>query len=236
MAFPAPYPPVNPELAVVVSAFDEADRLPATLAALLEAFPQARIVVADDHSSDGTPDVARATEGVELVRAPRHLGKGGTNTLAIRHLLADADGAAPLVVLCDGDLGESARALPRLVQAIDDDEGDLAVETFARRVGGGFGFALGFSRWAIRRRAGIAPTAPISGQRALKPEVVQAVLPFAPGFGMETAMTIDAVRAGFRLVEVELPLEHRATGRTLDGFVHRFRQLLSFARVYVSRR
>jgi hypothetical protein len=62
------------------------------------------------------------------------------------------------------------------------------------------------------------------------------VLPFAPGFGMETAMSIDAVRAGFRLVEVELPLEHRATGRTLAGFVHRFRQLLSFARVYVSRR
>ena len=49
-------------------------------------------------------------------------------------------------------------------------------------------------------------------------------------------MTIDAVRAGFRLVEVELPLEHRATGRTVRGFLHRFRQLLSFARVYVSRR
>jgi hypothetical protein len=35
---------------------------------------------------------------------------------------------------------------------------------------------------------------------------------------------------------VELPLEHRATGRTVRGFVHRFRQLLSFARVYFSRR
>jgi hypothetical protein len=66
--------------------------------------------------------------------------------------------------------------------------------------------------------------------------VVPAVLPFAPGFGMETAMTIDAHRAGFRLVEVELALEHRATGRTAAGFLHRFRQLLSFARVYVSRR
>jgi hypothetical protein len=53
---------------------------------------------------------------------------------------------------------------------------------------------------------------------------------------METAMTIDAHRAGFRLVEVELPLEHRATGRTPAGFLHRLRQLISFARVYVSRR
>jgi hypothetical protein len=175
--------------------------------------------------------------GAELVRAPRHVGKGGANTLAVERLLGAAGGGdVPTLVLCDGDLGASARELPRLVEAIDHGDGDLAVAAFARRVGGGFGFALGFSRWAIRRRTGLSPGAPISGQRALRPELVPAVLPFAPGFGMETAMTIDAHRAGFRLVEVELPLEHRATGRTAAGFLHRFRQLLSFARVYVSRR
>jgi glycosyltransferase involved in cell wall biosynthesis len=223
---------VAQEIAIVVSAYNEADRLGDTLAALAEAFPGARVLVADDHSEDATPRVAAAA-GAEVVRAPRHVGKGGANTLAVRRL---EQGAMPTVVLCDGDLGASARELPRLVEALERGEGDLAVAAFARRVGGGFGFALGFSRWAIRRRTGIAPIAPISGQRALRPDVVQAVLPFAPGFGMETAMTIDAHRAGFRLVEVELPLEHRATGRTAAGFVHRFRQLLSFARVYFSRR
>jgi hypothetical protein len=49
-------------------------------------------------------------------------------------------------------------------------------------------------------------------------------------------MNIDAARAGFRIVEVQLDLGHRATGRTLRGFAHRFRQLVDFARVYVSRR
>jgi hypothetical protein len=53
---------------------------------------------------------------------------------------------------------------------------------------------------------------------------------------MEIGMTVDATRAGFRLVEVELELEHRATGRTAAGFVHRFRQILDFARVYAARR
>jgi glucosyl-3-phosphoglycerate synthase len=53
---------------------------------------------------------------------------------------------------------------------------------------------------------------------------------------METAMTIDAARAGIAVREVELDLEHRATGRDLAGFVHRARQLGSFVRVYVSRR
>jgi glycosyltransferase involved in cell wall biosynthesis len=224
---------VTPEIAVVVSAYNEEERLGDTIAALRDAFPGARLIVADDHSSDATPDVARAA-GAELVRAPRRLGKGGANTLAVRRLLEA--GETPTVVLCDGDLGASARDLPRLVEALERDEGDLAVASFARRLGGGFGAALGFSRWAIRRTTGLEPAAPISGQRALKPAVIPAVVPFARGFGMETAMTIDAHRAGFRLVEVELPLEHRATGRTLGGFVHRFRQLLSFARVYVSRR
>ena len=65
--------------------------------------------------------------------------------------------------------------------------------------------------------------------------MLQDVLPFADGFGMEIGMTIDAVRAGRRLVEVELDLHHRATGRTLAGFLHRGRQLLDFVRVYLAR-
>jgi len=99
-----------------------------------------------------------------------------------------------------------------------------------------FGVALGFARRVIRSLTGLEPAAPISGQRALRPEVARAVLPFARGFGMEIGMTVDAHRAGYRLVEVELDLEHRATGRTAGGFVHRARQLLAFARVYASRR
>jgi glycosyltransferase involved in cell wall biosynthesis len=225
-----------PEITVVVSAYNEADRLGETLDAVKSAFPGARIMVADDYSADATPQIVEAA-GLELVRPHKHLGKGGANSLAVMRLLSrGGPPELPVVVLCDGDLGASARELPRLVEALEADEGDLAVASFARRVGGGFGFAVGFSRWAIGRRTGHEPNAPISGQRALKPEVVRAVVPFAPGFGMETAMTIDALRAGFRLVEVELDLEHRATGRSLRGFLHRFRQLLSFFRVYVSRR
>lgn len=217
---------------MVVSAWNEADRIGDTLAALRDAFPGARVLVADDRSDDGTADAARAG-GAQVVSAPKRMGKGGATTLAAREAMAGNPG---ILVLCDGDLGRSARQLPRLVEAVERGEGDFAVAAFARRVGGGFGIALGFARWAIRRRAGIEPEAPISGQRALRAEVVDAVLPFAHGFGMETAMTIDATRAGFRLVEVELLLEHRATGKTAAGFLHRFRQLLDIMRVYAARR
>jgi glycosyltransferase involved in cell wall biosynthesis len=227
----APAPPV-----VIVTAYNEADRLPATLAALEATFPGVRVLVADDASDDATAAVA-AANGAEVVRAPRRQGKGGTATLAAQRLLPLATAAdPPVVLLCDGDLAGSAAALALLVEEVRAGRADLAVAAFARRVGGGFGWALGFARWAIRRRCGLVCDAPISGQRALRADVLPAVVPFAPRFGMEIGMTIDAVRAGHRVVEVELDLAHRATGRTLRGFLHRGRQLVDFVAVYASRR
>lgn len=228
-----------PDTVVIVTAHDEADRLPATLSALAAAFPGARILVADDGSTDGSAEVA-AAGGAEVVRSERNVGKGGAATLAAQRLLPLADGPAgqakPVILLCDGDLAASVQALQALVEEVRAGRADLAVAAFQKRVGGGFGWALGFARWAIRRRCGFEAQAPISGQRALRADVLPAVVPFAPRFGMEIGMTIDAVRAGFRVTEVELPLAHRATGRTLRGFLHRGRQLLDFAAVYRARR
>jgi glycosyltransferase involved in cell wall biosynthesis len=225
-----------PDPLVIVTAHDEADRIPATLGALAAAFPDARVLVADDGSTDGTAAVA-AAHGAEVVRSERNVGKGGAATLAAQRLLPLADEAEPpVVLLCDGDLAASAHELARLVEEVRAGRADLAVAGFARRVGGGFGIALGFARWAIRRRCGLVCEAPISGQRALRADVLRDVVPFAPRFGMEIGMTIDAVRAGHRVREVELPLAHRATGRTLRGFLHRGRQLLDFLAVYWARR
>lgn len=215
-----------------MAAHNEEERLGDTLAALRSAFPGARLIVADDASTDRTPDIARAA-GAALVRTPRRLGKGGANTLAAENAVSSDPDA---VLLCDGDLGASARALTKLVHVVESGEADVAIAKFARRVGGGFGLALRGSREVVERRAGLTLEAPLSGQRALTGQALRAVLPFAPGFGMETAMNIDAAREGLTVVEVEIELEHRVTGRTPGGFAHRGRQLLDIARVYVSRR
>ena len=218
---------------MIVAARNEADRVGATVTALREAFPGAAIWVADDASEDGTAETAM-TAGAQVVSRGRPHGKGANVTAAAEAALG-ADPVPRLVLLCDGDLGASAGSLAPLVEAVERDECDLAVATFARRVGGGFGVALGFARWAIRRRCGLETTAPISGQRAMRVEVLRAALPFAGGYGMEVGMTIDAVRAGYRLREYELDLSHRATGRTAAGFLHRARQLRDFAHVYMTK-
>lgn len=221
-------------LAVLIAARNEADVIAATIGSLKEAFPGAALWLADDASTDGTADVAMAA-GAKVVRRGRSHGKGGNMTACAEAMLSDPE-LPGYVLLCDGDLAGSAGKLGRLVEAVETGECDLAVAMFATRVGGGFGLALGFSAWVIRRRCGAEPEAPISGQRAMKLQVLRDVLPFASSYGMETGMTIDAVRAGYRLGEYEIDLAHKATGKSLRGFVHRFRQLLDFARVWWSRR
>jgi glycosyltransferase involved in cell wall biosynthesis len=220
---------------LLVTARNEAHRLAVTLAALTRAFPGAPLWVADDGSTDATARIARAA-GATVVSSERSIGKGGAATLALQEALKRLEPHRDAVaVLCDGDLGESAAHLAALAQAVRGGDADLAVAVFARRQGGGVGLAVAFARWAIRRRCGLQLRAPISGQRALRVRALRAVLPFADGFGMEIGMTIDATRAGLRLREVELDLEHRATGRTPGGFAHRARQLLDFVRVYRAR-
>ena len=229
-----------PDTYVIVTAHNEADRIGATLAALASAFPGAPVFLADDGSTDATPETALLA-GAGVVRSERVIGKGGAATMAARNALSHArieagEEQEAVFILCDADLGGSARELPALAEAIRRGDADIAVAAFSARVGGGFGLARGFARWAVERRCGLHTTAPISGQRALRSSVLEDVLPFAHGFGMEVGMTIDAVRAGHRLVEVELDLSHRATRRTPAGFVHRAGQLVDSLRAYLARR
>jgi glycosyltransferase involved in cell wall biosynthesis len=226
----------DPAPVILVAARNEADRIGATIEALAGTFPGAEIVVADDASGDGTAEAAMRA-GAQVISRGRPHGKGGNMTAAAYAVIERAGGAdPPPFLLCDGDLGASAARLASLVEAVRASECDLAVAAFSRRIGGGFGAALSFARWAIRRRCGAEPAAPISGQRAMSAAVLREVVPFARGWGMEIGITIDAVRAGYRLREYELDLEHRAGGRSLRGFAHRAAQLRDFARVYVSRR
>jgi glycosyltransferase involved in cell wall biosynthesis len=218
---------------VIVAARNEGDRIGATLGALSEALPGARLLVADDASTDATPQIAMQ-RGAWVIRRGRPHGKGGNLTAAaqaaIGEFTAEATG-----LLCDADLGPSAGRLAPLVDAVESRDCDLAVAAFADPGGGGFGIAHGYARRAIERRCGARLAAPLSGQRAMRLSTLRELLPFADGWGMETGMTIDALRAGCRLSEIELPLEHRITGRSPVGFVHRAGQLRDIRRAVRAR-
>src|ERR1700753_3592842 len=123
------------ELAVVVAAHEEADRIGATVRALREAFPGAAIWVGDDASRDGTAERAMKA-GARVVRRGRSHGHGGNVTAACEPALSAAR-VPRLVLLCDGDLGESAARLGPLVDAVAAGEGGVAGAVCGRRGGGG---------------------------------------------------------------------------------------------------
>ena len=201
-------------LTVLVAARDEERLIEATVRALRAAFPEAEVVVADDGSCDGTAAVAEGA-GARVVQLPR-LGKGQALALAER----EAE-PGPLL-LCDADLEGDLKPLLEV-------DADLTIAAFAERQGGGFGIAKRAARALVRALCGLDAREPLSGQRALSPAARVACFPTAPGFGCEVRMTIDAVRAGLGVEELELPLSHRPGGRDAAGFVHRGRQLVEAA-------
>jgi glycosyltransferase involved in cell wall biosynthesis len=191
-------------------------------------------MLADDASTDGTREEARR-HGAWVVSRGRPHGKGGNVGAATEAAIGEFGGAAT-VLLCDADLGRSAVELVALVDSVERGECDLAVAGFRQREGGGFGLTVGYARRAVRRLAGAQIDAPLSGQRALRVSTLRSLLPFADGWGLELGMTIDAVRAGYRIREIELPLTHRATGLTPAGFLHRARQFRDIRRAARDRR
>jgi Glycosyl transferase family 2 len=201
---------VADNLTILVAARDEEELIGGTVEALRHDFPGAEILVVDGRSTDAT--VARAAAAGAIVIPLERTGKGEALSAAER-----AAAPGPLL-LCDADLRGCLRPLA-------ESRADLAVAAFHRRVGGGFGIAKRAGRALVRLRTGTAPREPLSGQRYLSERAREACFPLAPGFGCEVRMTIDALQASLKVVEVELDLDHRPTGRDLAGFRHRARQL-----------
>jgi len=198
-------------LTILIAARDEAAVIARTVQTLREQFPGAKVIVADDGSRDATAERAEAA-GADVLRLARR-GKGQALTAAER---AAAPGA---LLLVDADLSGDVRPLLS-------ENGTLRIAAFARKQGGGFGIAKRTARALIRLRSGFQAREPLSGQRFVPAAARQAVFPTAPGFGVETRMTIDAARAGVPIDEVELDLTHRATQLDIAGQFHRARQLL----------
>jgi glycosyltransferase involved in cell wall biosynthesis len=214
---------LNPgTVSIILPAYNEADLLGITLDALIRNRMCDEIVVVDDGSTDETAAVAAERE-VRVIRRPSNHGKGA----AMNAGLMGARGE--FVVFLDSDLGDSVTNAQPIIDAVKNGETDLAIGAFSTP-GGGFGFVLRFTRWGVKAMCGYEARAPLSGQRAMRRAVLDAVYPLREDFGVETAMLIDAVRAGFVVKEVPVNLSHRPTGRTLKGFIHRAKQGLDISR------
>jgi glucosyl-3-phosphoglycerate synthase len=205
------------KVVALVAAHEESVRISATVTALHGLVDE--VVVVDDGSSDGTSSAALVA-GATVLRASRRCGKGRAIEESLERLPP-----ADVWLLADADLGLTASGLGPLVDAVSEGSADVAIAAFPKLGGGGFGIVKRTAARLIRAACGFDAREPLSGQRALTAAALAVVRPLAPGFGIEVGMTIDAVRAGLKVIEIPIEgLSHRPTGRGPRGFAHRARQ------------
>jgi len=212
------------KVSVVIPAFNEAERISLTLQAIRRQVPCDEIIVVDDGSRDGTAELAKPWADT-VIRLPQNRGKGA----ALQTGWQKAEG--DVILLLDSDLGETAAQAGKLLQPVLDEECEMAIAVLpAPQKKAGFGLAKGLARYGIRALTGYSPVAPLSGQRAVHRGVLQQVKRLDHGFGIEVGLTVDVLRAGYRVMEVPVPFAHRATGNDMAGFLHRGREFFAIGR------
>ncbi|GAB7386178.1 glycosyltransferase family 2 protein [Bacillaceae bacterium] len=209
------------KVSVIIPAFNEEAYLEETLTALRPLGFVHELIVVDDGSSDRTAEIA-SRYADRVIRHEKNKGKGAALQTGWQQARGD------VFLFLDADLGKTVRHSESLLEPIVTEAADMAVAILppAERKGG-FGLVKKLASWGIYGLTGFRPQAPLSGQRAVRREVMERLSPLPQGFGIEVGMTIDLLRAGYRIVEVKIPFSHRETGRDLSGFWHRGKQLLA---------
>jgi glycosyltransferase involved in cell wall biosynthesis len=198
----------NPPL-IVLPCLDEADALPATLAALPPGWP---VLVVDNGSTDATAEVAR-THGAEVVVEPRR-GYGAAVHTGLE--AAASVSTADLVAVLDGDGSLDAAVLPVMAAMVEGAHADLAV---GRRV------PVSAGVWPWHARAGNAAISALLRRRGLP---VHDIAPIRVGrrqdlldlgvtdraFGYPLELLVRAGAAGWRISEIPVAYRARAGGRS----------------------
>ncbi|HEX2954238.1 MAG TPA: glycosyltransferase family 2 protein [Bacillota bacterium] len=215
----------QPVISVLVPALNEESRIYQTVTSILQDNRIHEVIVIDDGSMDNTSAEAERA-GAKVVRTPKNLGKGGALNLGLQNIQGD------IILMLDADLGASAKEGCKLLDPILQNKADLTIGRFPpAKKKGGFGFVIGLARKGVRAMTGLDLQAPLSGQRAMRRAVMDALGRFESGFGVEVGMIIDLARKGYIIREVPVQMTHAETGRDIAGFLHRGRQFIDVLRV-----
>ncbi len=190
---------------VVIPAFQAAATIGDIVARTRDALPHAEIIVVDDGSSDGTGDEGRGIgRGATLVTHPRNRGKG----VALRTGIAKACAlGASVIVTVDADGQHPPAEIPRLIQPILVNTADVVLG--ARKRDAAMPISRRFTNWLSARLASRIGGQPVNdaqtGFRAFTREVAERVQPAGDRYEYEANFLLDALRAGYRVVSVEVP-------------------------------
>jgi glycosyltransferase involved in cell wall biosynthesis len=197
-----------PRIAVIIPCYNEEAAIAQTVADFRAALPMATVYVYDNNSRDQT--IARAKEAGAVVRSEPRQGKGNV----VRRMFADID--ADVYVLTDGDDTYDASVAPRLVQKLLDENYDIvsgrriATARDAYRAGHVLGNKLLTGLTALMFNVRLLDM--LTGYRIMSRRFVKSFPFTSAGFGIETELTVHAVRLLMPMVEVDTNYKERPAG------------------------
>lgn len=207
---------------MVVPTYDERTNLERLLPAILTAVPEARVLVVDDASPDGTGEIAASFAArdprVAVLHRPAKLGLGTAYVEGFRWAL---EREFDLVGQMDADLSHDPRDLPRLRDALDD--ADVALGSRNVPFGGVLGWGLGrhilskggslYARSLLHTHVRDMTTGfklyRAAALRAITPETLR-----SNGYAFQIESTMRALDRGLRVAEVPIVFCDRRTGHS----------------------
>ena len=204
---------------IVLPTYNEAENVGRVLAAVRAAMPQARVLVVDDNSPDGTGDLAAAVDGVDVLRRNAKQGLGAAYVAGFSHVLAQG---ATAVFEMDADGSHDAADLPRLYAAITSGA-DVALGS--RYVPGG-----GVENWPLVRRAVSrcgcvyaravlrVPVRDLTGGfKCFRADALRAIdysTIRSHGYAFQVELTYRALLRGLRVAELPIVFREREEGHS----------------------
>lgn len=221
-----PAPKTTLPVCIVLPTYNEADNLPAILAALLDLpLPGLQVIVVDDDSPDGTGQIANRLARHHPGRIcviHRHQDRG-LGRAYIAGFTKALEQGCEFIVQMDADFSHNPDDILRLVDALDD--ADVAVGS--RYVAGGeldrrWSWWRRFLSWwanAVYTQAflGIATRDATAGFKCWRRETLQGLgldRIRSNGYVFQVEMAYVAEHLGYRVVEVPIHFEERRVGRS----------------------
>lgn len=208
------------KLLAVVPIYNEGDKIRETVLGLGEIDLIDEILIINDGSTDNTKEVIESLN-VNTINLDKNHGKGYAMNMAIKNYEYD------YIAFIDGDLGLTSSEIEKLIKPVILNEVDFTIAKFpeAKTVTdakGGFGFVKRLAKRGVYFYTKKEINTSLSGQRVYRKEVMDVMDYIPPNrYGIEVAMTIQALNGDFTFEEVPVNMSHRYTERNLKGFIHR---------------
>lgn len=199
---------LEPRLAVLIPCYNEAATVAKVVADFRAALPGADVYVYDNNSKDETS--ANARQAGAVVRMETRQGKGNV----VRRMFADIE--ADVYILVDGDDTYDATVAPALISQLIDEGLDIvsgkrvATGAAAYRRGHVLGNKLLTGLTSVMFKVHLGDM--LTGYRIMSRRFVKSFPSSVEGFGIETELTVHAVRMLVPMAEVDTVYKERPEG------------------------